>query len=173
MEDLGFDFVWSRGWRNSWSSHLPVWKKSEESDSFCQQKKKEKEEKWKRRGVTREMVGGREGGRTGRHCVLSSPFYSFTLVPFWPLGGMVTKEGVRNVLLLKGCHLRTERSFVCCVLYEEEWIQSTGTYSEQQSPLNIGSFSILKRLLQLNELYMVQQCQQRQWYCRDLISLEP
>lgn len=83
-------------------------------------KKKEKEEKWKRRGVTREMVGGREGGRTGRHCVLSSPFYSFTLVPFWPLGGMVTKEGVRNVLLLKGCHLRTERSFVCCVLYEEE-----------------------------------------------------
>lgn len=28
----------------------------------------------------------REGG-TGRHCVSGSPFYSFTLVPFWPLGG--------------------------------------------------------------------------------------
>lgn len=164
MEDFGFDFVWSRGWRNSWSSHLPVWKKSEESDSFCQQKKKKKrKEKRKRRGVTGEMVGGREGGRTGRHCVLSSPFYSFTPVPFWPLGGgMVTEEGVRNVLLLEGCHLRTEGSFVCCVLYEEEWSQSTGTYGEQQSPLNIGSFSILKRRLQ-NELYMVQQRQQRQW----------
>lgn len=45
-------------------------------------------EKRKRRGVTGELVGGREGGgRTGRHCVSSSPFYSFTLVPFWPLGG--------------------------------------------------------------------------------------
>lgn len=83
-------------------------------------KRKKRKEKRKRRGVTGEMVGGREGGRTGRHCVLSSPFYSFTPVPFWPLGGMVTEEGVRNVLLLEGCHLRTEGSFVCCVLYEEE-----------------------------------------------------
>lgn len=75
-----------------------------------------KKEKKKRRGVTGELVGGREGGRTGRHCVSSSPFYSFTLVPFWPLGGKVTKEGVRNVLLLGGCHLRTEGSFVCAAL---------------------------------------------------------
>lgn len=103
MEDLGFDFVLSLGWRNSRSSHLPVWKESEESDSFCQQEKKKTRRK--RRGVTGELVGGREGGRTGRHCVSSSPFYSFTLVPFWPLGGMVTEEGVRNVLLLGGCHL--------------------------------------------------------------------
>lgn len=70
------------------------------------------EEKRKRRGVTGELGGGREGGRTGRHCVSSSPLYSFTLVPFWPLGAMVTKEGVRNVLLLRGRHLRTEGSFV-------------------------------------------------------------
>lgn len=40
------------------------------------------------------------------------PFYSFTLVPFLASWGMVTEEGVRNVLLLRGCHLQTEGSFV-------------------------------------------------------------
>jgi len=46
-----------------------------------------RKEKRERRAVTGELEGGREGGRTGRHCVSSSPFYSFTLVSFWPLGG--------------------------------------------------------------------------------------
>lgn len=77
--------------------------------------KKEKKKR-KRRDVTGELVGEREGGRTGRYCVSSFPFYSFTLVPFWPHGEIVTEEGVRNVLLLECCHLWTEESFVCCAL---------------------------------------------------------
>lgn len=45
---------------------------------------------------------------------IHSPWFLFGL-----LGGMVTKEGVRNVSPLGGCHLRTEGSFVCSARMKE------------------------------------------------------
>lgn len=84
MEDLGFDFVLSLGWRNSRSSHLPVWKQSEESDSLCQRKRKE-EKKGCHRGV-----GRRKRGRGGQVGIVSrvplsihSPWFLFGLLGGW------------------------------------------------------------------------------------------
>lgn len=98
------------GWRSSQSSHLPV----ETARTISSNKKEDDNNK---NSVTGELVGGRVGGKTGRHCVSSSPFCSFTQVPFWPLGGKVAKEGVRNVLLLRHCG---QERFVCRAL--QGWI---------------------------------------------------
>lgn len=61
----------------------PSVEQSEESDIFCQREEE-------RKSATGELVQGRQGGReeerTGKYCVSSSPFYSFTLVPFWSPG---------------------------------------------------------------------------------------
>lgn len=128
MEDFGFDFVLSLGWRNSRSSHLPVWKDLEESDSFCQRKKKRGKE-----GVSHGSWSGgreREGGQVGIvspvPLSIHPPWFLFGL-----LGPMVTKEGVRNVLLLGGCHLQTEGSFVCGAL--RGWRNSTGPASVEDN----------------------------------------
>ncbi|KAM7373227.1 hypothetical protein PAMP_008098 [Pampus punctatissimus] len=58
MVDLGFDFVLSLGWRNPDRAICPC-----ESDRRSQTVYASKKEKWKRRGVTGELVGGKEGGK--------------------------------------------------------------------------------------------------------------
>lgn len=155
---FGFDFVLSPGWRNSRSSHLPVWKDLEESDSLCQRKKKRGKE-----GLSHGSWSGgreREGGQVGIvspvPLSIHPPWFLFGL-----LGPMVTKEGVRNVLLLWGCHLRTEGSFVCGAL--RGWRNSTGPgiSGRQHSRLNINGFGVLKRRVTPSQLSpMLQQCMQ-------------